>query len=210
MMGHDFYGVRMAAAISLGEIGTDSARAALAEGYRTSRDPRVRRSCVFAMGNFKSEGVKEEVADFLRDALAKDESYFAGVAAVRGLAYLGSEKAYDILRASLSYTSWQEVITAAIFHGFSHAKEKRAVDLAIEQSGYGKPTPLRVAAIGCLGALGKELNKDKADDKVVDHLIELLNDKSIRARVSAIRALPCMLALKKAYTDPIWAPNCPF
>jgi HEAT repeat protein len=80
-------------------------------------------------------------------------------------------------------------VAAAIFHGLAQAKEKRAVDLAIEHSRYGKPAPVRIAAIGCLGALGKELNKEKADDCVVDHLIELLKDKAVRPRVSAVRAL---------------------
>ena len=71
----------------------------------------------------------------------------------------------------------------------SHSKEKRAVDLAMEQSAYGVPTPIRVAALGCLGTLGKELRKEKAADKVVDLLIERLEDRNIRARVSAVRAL---------------------
>src|SRR5262249_45746997 len=145
LLGNDFYGVRMAAAISLGEIGTDHARAALIEGYRTNKDSRVRQSCVLAMGNFKRDiAAKNGTGEFICGALEKDESYFVGVAAARALAHLGSEKAYDILRASLSCTSWQEVIAASIFHGFAHAKEKRAVDLAIEQSCYGKATPIRV------------------------------------------------------------------
>ncbi len=185
LFGRDFYGVRMAAAISLGEIGGESARATLIEAYGASKDNRVRRSCVWAMGNFKDEAA----VDFLREVLDKDESYFVGVAAVRALANLGGDKAYDILTVSLSRASWQEIIPAAIFHGFAHAKEKRAVDLAISHSRYGKPTPIRVAALGCLGALGKELGKDQADDRIVDHLIDLLKDKNIRARVSSIRAL---------------------
>jgi aminopeptidase N len=193
LLGEDFDGVRMAAAISLGEVGGESAREALAEAYRVSRDTRVRRGCVWAMGNFKDEAA----ADFLREALDKDDSYFTGVAAVRALANLGSDKAYDILTSSLSRTSWQEVIAAAIFHGFAQAKEKRAVDLAIEHSRYGKPVPIRLAALGCLGALGKELNKDKADDRVVDHLIEMLKDRNIRARVSSVRAL-CKIGNKRA------------
>jgi aminopeptidase N len=185
LLGEDFYGVRMAAAISLGEIATDSARAALIEGYRASKDSSVRRSCVWAMGNFKDEAA----VDFLREALEKDESYFVGVATVRALANIGGDKAYDILRASISHTSWQEVIAAAVFHGLAQAKEKRAVELAIKHSKYGEPPPLRVAAIGCLGALGKELNKDKEDDRVVDYLIELLKDKAVRARVTTVKAL---------------------
>jgi aminopeptidase N len=208
LLSDDFYGVRMAAAVSLGEIATDSARAALSEAYRVLRDARVRRACVWALGNFKDEAT----VDLLQEALSRDESYYVAVAAARALANLlgqpglsdssrpdarassaGSEKAYDILSASISRTSWQEVIAASIFHGFAQAKEKRAIDLAVRHSKYGEHAPIRVAAIGCLGALGKELNKDKKDERavghLVDHLIELLNDKAVRARHSAVKAL---------------------
>ena len=117
----------------------------------------------------------------LGEALGGDESYYVAVAAARALAHIGGDKPYDILRASISRTSWQEVIAASIFHGFAQAKEKRAVELAINHSKYGERAPIRVAAIACLGALGKELNKEKKDDQVVDHLIELLKDKAVRA-----------------------------
>ncbi|MEP7341834.1 MAG: HEAT repeat domain-containing protein, partial [Acidobacteriota bacterium] len=181
----DFYGVRMAAAISLGEIGGDGARQVLIESCRSLKDSRVRRASVWALGNFKDE----PATDFLREVLGKDESYFVAVAAIRALADIGGDKAYDALANSIGRNSWQEVIAASVFHGLGHAKEKRAVDLAIEQSKYGKPVPIRVAAIGCLGALGKELHKDGKDDRVVDHLIDMAKDKNIRARVSSIRAL---------------------
>lgn len=190
LLGDDFYGVRMAAAISLGQLLTETSRAALMTGYQTIKDPRVRRCCVWGMGNFRDEAA----VDFLRGVLENDESYFAGVAAVRGLANMldaniGSDRPYDILASSLTRSSWQEVMAAAVFHGFSQAKEKRAVDIAIEHSRYGRPAPVRVAAVGCLGTLGKELHKEKHDDRIVDHLISLLQDRHIRTRVAAVRAL---------------------
>ncbi len=191
LRGEDFYGVRMAAAISLGslgEIGDDSARQVLIEAYRAITDSRVRRACAWAVGNFKDSSAKEESTDFLCEVL-DDESYFTAVAANRALAHIGGDKAFDALTASIHRSSWQEVIAASTFHGLAHAKEKRGVDLAIEQSKYGKPLPIRVAAIGCLGALGKELHKDSKDDRIVNHLIELAKDKNIRARVSSVRAL---------------------
>jgi aminopeptidase N len=185
LLGDDFYGVRMAAAVSLGEIGGDGARAAVIEAYRLSKDSHVRRACVWALGNFKDE----ETINLLGEALRKDESYYVAVTAARALANIGGDEPYDILRASISRTSWQEIIAASIFHGFTQAKEKRAVDLAINHSKYGEPGPIRVAAIACLAALGKELNKEKKDDQVVDHLIELLKDKAVRARLGAVKAL---------------------
>jgi aminopeptidase N len=195
LLGDDFYGVRMAAAISLGEIGSGGARETLPDAkaalptlmnaYRLSKDPHVRRACIYALGNFKDE----ETIDILGEALGKDESYYVAVAAARALAHIGGDKPYDILRASISRPSWQEVIAASIFHGFAQAKEKRAVDLAIDHGKYGARAPVRVAAIACLGALGKELNKEKKDDQVVDHLLELLKDKAVRARLGAVKAL---------------------
>lgn len=185
LLSDDFYGVRMAAAVSLGEIGSESARSAVIEAYRAAKDSHVRRAAVWALGNFKDN----EVINILGEVLSKDESYYVAVAAARALANIGGDKPYDILRVSISRTSWQEVIAAAIFHGFAQAKEKRAVELAVNHSKYGERAPIRVAAISCLGALGKELHKEKKDDQVVDHLIELLKDKAVRARHSAVKAL---------------------
>ncbi len=177
LQGADFWAVRMSAALSLGEIGSEIARTALIEICRAEHDARVRRGCVWAMSGFKDE----VAVDFLREVLERDESYFVAVAANRALANIGTDRAYDILCASLTRNSWQEVIRCSVFHGFALAKEKRAVDAALVHSRYGEHPAARVAAIACLGALGKELRKEQADDRVVDHLIELLTDKSIRA-----------------------------
>lgn len=185
LTGEDFFGVRMAAAISLGEIGGDTARTVLTQRYKAESDSRVRRVCVWALGNFKDEAA----TDFLREVSQKDESYFTTVAAIRALLANGSDKAFDAAKSALAKTSWQEVIAASVFHGISQAKDKRGVELALDRCKYGQPVPIRVAAIGCLGTLGKELQKEEKADKIVDQLIELTKDKNIRARVSAIRAL---------------------
>jgi aminopeptidase N len=185
LKGSDFWAVRLAAALSLGEIGGDDARDRLLGYFSACDEPRVRRAIAVALGNFKADVTVAALAK----ALESDRSYFVSVAAARALANIGSDEAYGILSRALSLHSWQEVIQAAVFHGFSHAKEKRAVELAMASSRYGEHPSVRVAAIGCLGALGKELRAAGGDDAVVDHLIKLLNDKSIRARTAAIRAL---------------------
>jgi aminopeptidase N len=185
LTGEDFWAVRMSAALSLGEIGGDGARAALIAAYRAERQARVRRGCLVALGHFKDDAA----VDCLREALDRDESYFVAVAAARALANIGTDRAYDILCASLPRNSWQEVIRSAVFHGLAQAKEKRALELALTHSRYGEHPAARVAAIACLGALGKELHKEQADERVTDRLIELLHDKSMRARTAAVRAL---------------------
>ncbi len=183
--GDDFWGVRLAAALSLGELATTEARDALLAVFPTCREPRVRRGIACALGSYKDE----EAVSVLARALQEDESYFVAAGAARALANIGSQEAYDILTRSLSGSSWQEVVRVAIFHGFAVAREKRAVDGALRHTQYGEHPAVRVAAIACLGALGKELHADGKDNLVVDHLIDLLKDKSIRARVAAIRAL---------------------
>jgi aminopeptidase N len=189
--GADFYAVRMAAAISLGEIGGEAARQALLDACQNCSEVQVRRACVWALGCDKK--APEAVITFLREVIEKDQSYFVVVAAVRALGHLSEEaktqEVYDTICAALRHSSWQEIIGAAVFYALRYSKEKRAVDFAIKHSKYGAHIAVRVAAISCLGALGKELHKDKEDDKIVDRLLELLEDKAIRARVAAARAL---------------------
>ncbi|HEX4951732.1 MAG TPA: M1 family aminopeptidase [Blastocatellia bacterium] len=191
LRGNDFRAVRMAAAISLGELNSDDARRALREAYITCTDSHVRRTVVWALGS--DTKATESLLQFLREVIANDPSYFVQAAAVRALGHLSAKAegnaVYDAINTALAHGSWQEAVRASVFHTFKYAKEKRAVDLAIKHSQYGEPIAVRVAAIGALGAIGKELHKDKADDKIVDHLLELLEDKAIRARVAAVRAL---------------------
>lgn len=191
LSGEDFRAVRMAAAISLGEVKSQETRRALREAYIVCTDSHVRRACVWALGC--DSKVAETTLQFLREVIANDPSYFVQIAAIRALGNLGQKAedniAYDALNAALAKGAWQEVVRASVFQTFKHAKEKRAVDLAMQHSKYGEHIAVRVAAIGALGAIGKELHKDKADDKIVDHLLEFLHDKAIRARVVSIRAL---------------------
>ncbi|MEP7272571.1 MAG: HEAT repeat domain-containing protein, partial [Acidobacteriota bacterium] len=183
--GDDFWGVRLAAALSLGEIGTAEARDALLAVLATSSDAKVRRGIACGLGSYKDS----EVVAALATALNEDQSYFVAAAAARALANIGSAEAYAILTRALAGSSWQEVVRVAVFHGFAVGKEQRSLDDALRHSRYGEHPAVRVAAITCLGALGKELHPDGGDDRIVDHLIALLKDKSIRSRVTAVRAL---------------------
>ena len=223
LLGHDFRAVRMAAAISLGEFQAQEARRTLREAYIVCADSHVRRTCVWALGC--EANADETILPFLREVIANDPSYFVQVAAVRALGHLGAKAegsaAFDAICTALAHGSWQEAVRAAVFHTFRHAKEARAVDLALKHSQYGEHVAVRVAAIGALGTVGKELHKDKADDKIVDHLLTLLEDKAIRARIASIRALgkigneralpalreaqtrECLDQLKAALTDAI-------
>lgn len=195
LMNDDFFGVRMASALSLGEIRTDTARATVIEAYGKETDPRVRRLCVWSSANLTDEDLDHSInltREFLSYVGKNEPSIFVSVAAIRGLANLsrlGDPLSYDILTSLISRTSWQESIASAVFNGLAQAKDKNAVNLAFEHSRYGRPTPLRIASVNCLGAIGKELFKEGKDERVVDYLIDLLKDKNIRVKAAAIRAL---------------------
>jgi aminopeptidase N len=191
LTGNDFRGVRMAAAIALGEMRRDDARQAVLAAYKTCAEVQVRRACVWALGNQQKND--EATRNFLQSVIAHDASYFVGMAAVRALGHIGAKAednhAYDAMCMALATSSWQEVVRASVFFACKFSKENRAVDLALSHSNYGEHIAVRVAAIGYLGAIGKELHKEKADDKIVDRLLELLEDRAIRARVATARAL---------------------
>lgn len=187
----DHHAVRLAAALSLGEMGSEEARQAVRAAYQHCTDSHVRRACVWALGNSKKADAT--MINFLRDVSANDPSYFVSAAAVRALGRLSEHEPgtslYEAVCSALAHPSWQEFVRSSVFHAFRFAKEKRAVELAINHTKYGEHVAVRVAAIGYLGAIGKELHKEKNDDAVLDCLLALLDDKAIRVRVAAVRAL---------------------
>ncbi len=202
LAGDDHPGVRMAAASALGEIGGEEARTILVNSVRTIEPPAVRRTCLLALGQLRDP---RDLPVF-RESIESSTSYFSAVAAVRALANLASQKtsgetsgeAFDILRATIERRSWQEVVAAAVLHGFNHARERRATELALQYSAYGQPLPIRLAAIGCLATLGHEFRKEQRDqkepptsaaDKIYQRLVDLLGDPNHRVRTAAIRGL---------------------
>ena len=207
--GNDHAGVRMAAAVSLGEIGGEAAREILIAVAQSSVEPRVRRTCLWALGL----NGEERNIPVLRGAIESDESYFAAVAAVRAIANIATtapqSAAFDILSTTLDKSSWQEVVAASVFHGFSQGfsqgfrqgfsqaktgaqtREWRVLDLALARSAYGFPLPIRLAAIGCLANLCRESGPERKSEaaRIFSRLTELLDDPNHRARTAAVRAL---------------------
>ena len=185
-------GLRMAAAVSLAEIGGEKVREILIDANEEVDDPAVHRTILWAFG----ASADERNIPLLRRVIESRHSYFAAVGAVRSLAHIAektaSTEAFDILCATIERRSWQEVVAAAVFHGFNHAKDRRAIDLALAHCTYGRPLPIRLAAIGCLATLGLEFRTaglTTEADRVLKRLLELLADPNHRARTAAIRAL---------------------
>jgi aminopeptidase N len=153
----DFHwGVGAEAASALATIGTPPAREALKAAVAVA-DPRVRRSVVAALGNFKDESVADLLAGILSGG--QEQSYFVLADAAVALGKTGSEKAFPALQAALAVPSWNEVVRVGVLNGLAELGDARGADLAADYAGAGKPWHARPAAIAALGKLAGKAPK---------------------------------------------------
>lgn len=182
---HDGFGpVRMAAAVALAVNGTDEARDILIDGMKKNREARVRRAIAWSLGRFRKD---QKAIEALARAMQEDKSYFVSAFSMRALAHAASEDAYEKLIGMLGRESYQDVLRATVFDALTIAKDRRGLRLALDHTAYGIPQPVRIAATVSLGTLGKEFKEEQ--EIVYQKLIELLEDRTFRVRVAAVRAL---------------------
>lgn len=182
---HDeFGGVRMAAGVALGETGTIEARKALVEGLKKNTEARVRRAVCWGLGRFRGDKV---AWDALTRTVQHDASYFVTAFAMRALAHAAGAEAYETLIGMLGRDSYQDVLRATVFDSLAIAKDRRGIPLAIDHTAYGVQPSVRVAATMALASLAKEHADER--ERVYLKLIELLEDKTFRVRLTAVKAL---------------------
>ncbi|MBM2825940.1 MAG: hypothetical protein HW403_4 [Dehalococcoidia bacterium] len=186
LMKDGFWAVQSEAAKALGSIRSATALDALREGLSVSH-PKARRAVVAALGEFKDEAA----VDALLGPLAGDESYFVEAEAARSLGKTRSPRAFEAIQGTLAKDSFVDIIRATAFDGFAELKDERAVPIAMEYSQYGRHPNARSLAVACLGRLG-DLAEGEKKDKIVDRLIELLDDPWLRVKLVAIGALEFM------------------
>lgn len=176
--------VRMAAAIALARIGTDVARDCLIGALKRNVEARVRRAIAWSLGHFRKD---DKAISALTRLVQKDESYFVAAFAMRALAQAAGDAAYETLIGMLGRDSYQDVLRATVFDALAIAKDRRGVALSIDHTAYGVPPPVRVAATMSLGTLGKEHSEER--ETVYEKLVKLLEDKTFRVKLAAIKAL---------------------
>ncbi|MBD0369529.1 MAG: HEAT repeat domain-containing protein [Pyrinomonadaceae bacterium] len=184
LMQDSFGPVRMAAAVALAEIGTTEARDHLVAAMKKSEEARVRRAIAWSLGRFRKD--RKAIAALVR-AMDEDESYFVGAFSMRALAHAAGEDAYEKLIGMLGRDSYQDVLRATVFDALAIAKDKRGIRLALDHTAYGIQQSVRIAATVALGTLGKEFKDEH--EVVYQKLIELLEDKTFRVRLAAVKAL---------------------
>jgi aminopeptidase N len=144
----EFYGVRAAAATSLGSIGTEGAKAVLLSALQQP-DSRVRTEVFGALGNFSKD---QAVYSALVNALHHDSSYAVEAAAARGLGKSGVAQAFDVLQAEIVTKPESHVMQAAL-GGLVATKDPRAVGILLAQAQPGVPERIRRSALAGLEKL---------------------------------------------------------
>ena len=178
LAGRAFWGAKARAAHALGIIRSERAFNALVKARKVDH-PKARRAVARALGEFRGD----EACNALAPMLAKDESYFVESEAATSIGKTRSKKGYALLVKALDKDSYDDVIRSGAMRGFAELGDERAIPLVLSWTEYGKPPFAREAAIRALGKLGQ------CNAKVRERLIDLLNEKSFYARLSAVSAL---------------------
>lgn len=147
-----FYGVRAAAAASLGDTATEKAKAILRSALQ-QRDSRVRTPAAAALGKFSNESA---VYTALVNALENDTSYEVEAAAARSLGKSGMSQAFDVLREEVVKKPELHVMQGALA-GLVSTKDPRSVEILLAQAQPGVAERIRLAALAGLESLKAEV-----------------------------------------------------
>ena len=193
-VGNDpFWGVRAAAAGTLGHIRTQAARDALVGALALEMDPRARRAVVKALGEFRND--ETAAAPLERIVRATDPSYFVEAEACLALGKTRSPRAREALREALMRDSYLDVIRANAYRGLAEARDDSAIPLLLDGTAYGKVSQGRRAAAHSLAVLAQG-RTDVAARDARERIEALLDDVDFRVAQSAIEALAVLADTK--------------
>ncbi|MEM7228974.1 MAG: M1 family aminopeptidase [Planctomycetota bacterium] len=173
--------LRQTAVATLGSYGSDDARDELLKVYDEGiADPRVRASVISEFGSYDLE----DVADRLVNVLKNDEGYDPRNNAINVLAKLEAEDHVDLIAATAHVPSQHDQIRDTALSALATMEDERGVDLAMQYAAWGHQDRPRARAISALGDLAEH-----DEERIVDFLLELLDDPHTRPRRAAGSAL---------------------
>lgn len=177
---HDpFWGVRVEALESLGQIGGAAARDRVL-GAIDGQQPWTRRAAVSQLAYFRDN---RGVAARLEKIFREDPAFRVRDEALNSLALLRSKNAYDALRAAMQMDSPDDRLRATALNDFGILGDERAVPLVLDWSAPGKPLDARPEAIRALGRLARK------NREITRRLIGYLAEPVLDVRQAAIFAL---------------------
>ncbi len=182
-----FYGVRTEAAKALGKVKGDIARDALLAGLAQD-DARVRRACATALENFEHD---TKVQDALRKKHTDgDISYFVESSVLSSLSKVLDEPPVDLLIAALDKPSHRETIRLTALQQLAKSSDPEVEDVLFDWTKPGKPPLCQPEACRQLVEYANHnLLPKPATDRIVKHLLELLDTSGPRMRGSIASAL---------------------
>jgi aminopeptidase N len=174
-----FYGVRSAAAASLGRLRTNEARDALLTGLRQT-DRRVRVAAAQGLGQ-----VPRDVGVFaaLAQALQNDPSYAVRAAAASSIGTSGLPQVFDVLRDERDRRPERHV-ASALEAALAATGDARAAQLLLTDAKPGMPIPLRLSALSALATLRGRLESDQLQE-LTDLLSHTVQDSYLPLRRQA-------------------------
>ena len=173
-----FYGVRVYAAGSLGEIHTPAAKAALLDALAQS-DSRVRAAAVAGLATFKDD---PEVHHALIGRLDGDSSYAVEAAAAEAIGASGSPDAFSVLERAAGSGADSNVM-AGILEGLAATGDPRAVGILVTDARPGGSETLRLASLSALAQIGRVTGSVRA--ALVTALRAALEDQDLSLRLTA-------------------------
>lgn len=153
----DFYGVRSAAATSLGQLGTNGAVAVLLSAL-TQTDSRVRASIVEALTDFASQ---PPVYQALVNRLRSDRSYAVQAAAAEAFGKSRAPGSFEMLRAEVAAKPEVHVMEG-LLAGLAETKDPRAAGILLAQAQPGVAERVRLSALAGLAEFKDNLEPNDA------------------------------------------------
>ncbi|HSP62653.1 MAG TPA: M1 family aminopeptidase [Pyrinomonadaceae bacterium] len=143
-----FWGTRLEAATAL--TVSKAAREALLTATKDA-NARVRAQAVKSLATTNDASLADTYQQLLND-----QSYAVIRAAAVALGQTKNPKAYDSLMKIIDAPSWRDTIRASALSGLAALGDKRALDLGFKYFASENPIGVRAAAVGLLGATGKD------------------------------------------------------
>ncbi len=178
-----FYGVGIECATLLGGINTPASREALKNLIKVDH-PKVRRSVVNALGNFKEASVAKVLAGLISSG--KEVSQFVLADACVALGKTKDKSALKVLTKASTIDSWNEIVRIGALNGLAELGDVKGVAVAADLAGPGKPFHARPAAISCLGSLAKLSSKAR---EALHKLAEMEDSAQFTLRMSLVNAI---------------------
>ena len=179
-----FWGVQLEVAKVLGSMKSESALDELLKAVGL-KNTRARTAVATALGQFyRSERAFEALKTMLED----NDSYFVVAAAATSIGKTQHDKAVEVLRAGLEKASpsWHHLVQQGYLSGLVETEKEEVIDILRKYSPVGIPDEIRRTVPALLARLGKRYKKEQPEVK--SDLEKLLQDRSFRVRVNALRA----------------------